>query len=433
MVTLPAASSPVVLGFLIRDTRADTFDELLSIQPGLSVLYGLNGAGKSRTLDDIRRFWTGVACDSLALIQLPQWPSEPTNWFGETERVDWYPDWARRARVSVEDEDVVLTTWLTMCLEANEITFPGIDIAEDAVERRQALIDDWLRQRLLLVAPSGTQDDRRWVSAPAFLTGSDFPAINAEVELSDRVDEHEAWDEHGGELLLNTFGVTPDGRTIACASLYGVAALDFFQRLVTAGQHDRLIDLSPSLLELSADVDSRTRAHLAGTVSQPVASTDAGPAASGELVARIRELEKRANAHYAGVLQDAPMLRLHVAPIGFDDQVEWFVESDDGQRRHHRARQPRRGVSRRLGRGNVASRSSARRSAGGRTGASTCGLQEIEAGVITAPSRLILIDEPESALHRSAETHMADYLRSIAAGRHPPNCCWPRTRPSCST
>lgn len=44
----------------------------LDVTPGLSVLYGLNGAGKTRTLQSIQNFYAGKASDAVALVQLPE-------------------------------------------------------------------------------------------------------------------------------------------------------------------------------------------------------------------------------------------------------------------------------------------------------------------------------------------------------------------------
>ena len=52
-----------LLGFLFRHSDA-SWAELLPFSPALSVLYGFNGAGKSWTLEDIRKFWRGMSCES---------------------------------------------------------------------------------------------------------------------------------------------------------------------------------------------------------------------------------------------------------------------------------------------------------------------------------------------------------------------------------
>ncbi|RYU15550.1 ATP-dependent nuclease [Nocardioides iriomotensis] len=332
------------------------------------------------------------------------------DWNRETDRGDWYPDWARRARLSSADEDEILVAWLRMCLEADDVTFPAIAMESDPVNRRAELIKTWLNQRLILVSAEGSQGRGRWVSAPAFLTGPGFSSINAEIELYDRIAEENAWDDHVGEPFLTPFGKMADGRTISCASHFGMPALDVFQRSATAAQHDRLLDVAPVLHDLAQDVDERTQSHLHERINPAVTSVNSAPSPSPQLVARVRELETRANFHFSGVLQDAPTLRLHVDPIGFGHRVEWFVANDTGGLEvDDESTEVSIEVWERERR--VAELSAAQRRWA--HWSIEMAVHDIERPDV-ASDRLILVDEPEAALHRSAEARMADYLSTLA-------------------
>lgn len=162
-----------LLGFLLGDNE-DGVRPLLPIDPGLAVLYGLNGAGKSRTLDDMSRWWAGSWNTATALVQLPTVQAVRTSidWYGETGRGDWYVDWARRANADeTYDLEDILRGWLAACLTADEATAL---ISESWEERLDGLQDEWMDQRLILVRAVGTGQERSWVSVPAFMTGNDL-------------------------------------------------------------------------------------------------------------------------------------------------------------------------------------------------------------------------------------------------------------------
>ena len=401
--------SAQLLGFLIRDSDASD-DVLLPVDPGLAVLYGLNGAGKSRTLQDIRGFWRGTASESFALIRVPE-PMGNIDWSRETARGDWYPDWARRAGSVFKFEDDILDHWIRGCLEADDVTLPG---ERHRPDRLAELLNEWFQQRLILVQAVGTETQGQWVSAPAFLTGPGLAATNAEVALFESIERQDAWVDHGDEYLLTPFGKAPDGRTICSATLFGTPVLDESQWPFSAGRHDRLIDLGTRLLNQDEDVDERTRTHLVESVPQLVQWRDGEARPSAGLVEQVRRLEALTNAEFSGVLQDAPVLRLHVNPVGLDRPVEWYVQSD-------RAAEI-------VAEDDLSQQTSTAVDAGKRerdlSGLSTAqrrwALWSIEMALQAAElrgalsARLILIDEPEAALHRSAEARMADYLGRLS-------------------
>lgn len=398
--------SPHVLGFLIEGQSGN----FLAVEPGISVLYGLNGAGKSRTLADIRSFWAGTRSPVVALVRLPTSSTVNIDWNRETGRGDWYPDWARRAETSGGDEDLILTGWLEACLHAEEASIPGDPTQGDIAARRKSLIEGWLAQRLILVRATGTVEDRRWESAPAFLAGPDFPAAEAEADLCELIGVIDGWSDYETATYLDPI-CSIDGATLCSAAIAGTPVFAPHMAPFAAGQHDRLIDLDPSLHRQPLDVNERTKAYLAAAVPEPVVGVDGSAEPSPELVDRVRELEGRANRHYSGVLLDAPFLRLHVAPLGFGPQVEWYVENDDGpvfvppdelQPVSVGAWERERRVS----------ELSAAQARWARWSIDVA-VSEAESGDVPRP-RLVLLDEPEAALHRSAEARMAAYLKHLS-------------------
>lgn len=105
-----ASTASALVGFLLRER--DVPGPLLEVSPGMSVLYGLNGAGKSRILDDVRSFFHGVTSDVVALIRLSS-ATSAIDWNHETESGDWFPNWARRADVTSAESDhrAILARW----------------------------------------------------------------------------------------------------------------------------------------------------------------------------------------------------------------------------------------------------------------------------------------------------------------------------------
>ena len=309
-----------LLGFLLGDAVMDGHG-FLPVEPRLAVLYGLNGAGKSRTLDDIREFWLGHQSDAIALIRLPEVPPS-IDWYSETGLGDWYPEWARRADLSsgASHQDI-LEEWLRTCMTADE--YPEGD-GPSWAERLDRLMREWSHERLILVRAMGLGGPG-WVSAPAFLSGPEHTGVNAEIAHYESLPDDVYRDSECGALPMT---VLPDGRTVACAAQLGMPVLDPSQWGFSAGRHDQLIDLSFALFSPAEDVDDETRRYLAARVSEPMHVVDGKLRVSRDLKNGVREIEDLVNYHFGSVLYDAPRVLLHVGLGTLGTQLEWFVEDD---------------------------------------------------------------------------------------------------------
>ena len=158
--------------------------------------------------------------------------------------------------------------------------------------------------------------------------------------------------------------------------------------------------------------------HVAG----PVDIVDGQPTSSAALVDHVDKLQALANEHFREVLQDAPTLRLHVNPVGLGRQVHWFVEEDeewedfaevsqriavpDGELPDVRTLAGLSTAQQRWARWSIEMALNLM----GRTSPGAPSLSK---------SRLYLLDEPEAALHRSAEAQMARYFNCLSRTPEP--------------
>ena len=94
----PPAEIHRLVGFLVGGPEGMS---LLELDAGLVLLYGLNGAGKSRALDAVGRWFAGEPSDALALVQLS---ATQAPGFRQDGQVEWFTEWARRAGVEPDDD-----------------------------------------------------------------------------------------------------------------------------------------------------------------------------------------------------------------------------------------------------------------------------------------------------------------------------------------
>lgn len=107
-----------LIGFFVSE-RGHHDAPLLSVEPGMTVLYGLNGAGKTRTLMDIRNFFLGVSSQAKALIRIPSGVDESEISWGDTlyrdgRFGDWFVEWGRSVGIEGRyfDAESVLESWV---------------------------------------------------------------------------------------------------------------------------------------------------------------------------------------------------------------------------------------------------------------------------------------------------------------------------------
>lgn len=395
-----------LLGFVIQDIPGKA-GPLLPVAPGVTVLYGLNGAGKTRIIRDIEKFWVGHRSNAVAVVQLPSRLHGHVDWYGETGRADWARDWAGASLTEHggegETPESILLDWVGRCLSSAPLgtDAPAILKPFDR-DLDQGVWEEWQQTRLLLIQAYGSPDRPEWLSAPAVATGPGRPDCNEAAtlwEIFDNQDDDHLLDFYYG-LNVEGCAITAEGQTVLACANAGISALDPTQAGYSGGRHSHLIELQPRMHIGDRNLDEATRAHLRETVDRQVEATAAGVVASPELASTVTDLEHLANHHFQRALVDAPVLGLHVEVGSLDSRVEWFIEGDEPWG------DPRSPLSWR----ELSDLSRAQ---------SAWAEWSIQMALAPShpptPERLILLDEPEAALHRSAESHLARYLGETGA------------------
>ena len=386
-----------MLGFLLSDGSPSAEPVLVPVADGLTVLYGLNGAGKTRALGDIRAFWAGRwQGRAMALVRLAQPGSTYVDRLGGRfgESRDWANDWARHARTTErlwndgESTDASLRTWVEHSIQFDPDTTDVTGPVEE--ERGRALVDEWHQQRLIVVMAGGSEDRPLWFSTPAVVTSPTTPQSNWAAELYERCSREEVFDDWH-VIAFTPCGRLTNGQTVLSASPHGRVLQDDPEQV--GAVHDWLIPLGLSLSESPQDVDSRTRdfllARIAGDEVQ-VSDETVGP--SDALTEVCTDLETAANGHYGSILLDAPRLQLNVRVTGLRAGVEWSVGGG------HPAIDDLSTAQRRWA-----------------LWAINEAIEDLTETSDRRVTRLSVVDEPEAALHRSAEAHMAAHITNSSA------------------
>ncbi|MCL3836866.1 ATP-dependent nuclease [Aeromicrobium duanguangcaii] len=432
MNVLPPGDRPRFLGFMFQKGPEANLVPL----DALTVLYGLNGAGKTGVLESVQSIFSGTGRgpsaarpwgnggQPLALIQLAHEGSERNMswWSASRDEV------LRRHDFGPLDGERGFIEWVGAALDFNL----GDQSVVPDNDRRQGLVDEWVRQRLVLIAPVGTSDPH-WVSWPAIIEDSSTPWAKAQAELS----EQHTDDPVGGipSISGRVEGVYLDGRRIVGLCGGGLRPTEW-GRLEGVAHHTFLPNIGLRLNPQMKDFGAETRDRLvfqAGffDYEEVEFNEKAQVLTLAEPLQQLRnQLEALANSNFAGVLRDAPSLRLSVGVQGLYAGVSWGVASDarsTGQFMVGESPRPLDQLS-----------SAERRWAQWAIRDAIARVLPVNADVPEAwvpgwgddpevdwtidypmpiPS-LTIIDEPERALHRSAEAHMASFLRRTADREH---------------
>ena len=312
---------------------------------GLTVLYGLNGAGKTRSLNAIRDFWSGRHNTHIAaLIELPpagsgiyeheEYSSPP-----DVDRaLEWAVDWALAAKRKVEAtpsaaevEEVLWDYVFGLAYGEWEHFRDDPDVGPLDPTHSGALIEEWLQQRLMLVIPDGTAEAGLWISAPAAMTGPETPHFNAEAELNERLERNDNSEALAAPSYY-TLASTDSGETIMVARLCEDEVWRQWPNL--AARHRQLFPLDTTMTDLDASIHSATRNFLVSALDEhpspglrhpelEINGDDVLP--SPQLRRLVHDPETLANRHYASALMDAPMLGLAVDVVGLNPGVMWRV------------------------------------------------------------------------------------------------------------
>jgi hypothetical protein len=419
---LSVQPNPQVLGVLFQSVPG-LEPYYLAFEPGLTVMYGLNGAGKTRALDAIGGIWAGRESGAQLVVRLPE-PEMNDDPDG--------PDDPNFLLVS-QLQAAIIGAWLPT--EQLGFAQPGMDLIETAYgmaithgigreflsnidpftgpldpDRWGVIQEELLEQRLVLIGGAGhDQSDPRWVAQPLAVEELRFPLLSAELH---RIVDHrlslqdgdptpylESADISGAEQLASTVGFNPfpmpgpGGMAMGTLTLFdegGVPCEWVGLELLSADppSHARLKDL----------ISGNGRFSDAGDDLLQPGLTDLTDVAMS-VVKRIRE---HANTRLQSVLLDAPDLNLRVRPVS-----DWW-EHDPVVWEFGPSNLPLTAMSRaELKWAHWAINEAVHAEQGGLDGSGRL--------FFPRPASLLLLDEPEAALHRSAEANMATALAQVAA------------------
>lgn len=401
-----------LLGFLLPDGVPGRDVTLLPVGEGLTVLYGLNGAGKTRTLTAVRNFWAGIRDgNTMALVRL----ADPGTEYNERdfarygESRDWANDWLRHAGkppvpvwlANGDSAEAALREWVFHCIDFDPDETPAS--GRVGADRREALVDEWHTQRLIVVMAGGSEERPLWFSTPAAVTSSTARTLNWAADLYERCSGEDDFDEWH-VVAMAPCGRLTTGETILYAGPRGTTLIDRPEEV--GAIHDWLIPVGVTRTYEGSDVDIRTLHLLTSAAAGDEIEVVGDAVRPSALLARlVADLEENANRYFSCVLVDAPALACRIDVVGLSAGVAWLVDDFPSA------------FGPGWGRSLEGLSTAQQRWATWAIGEAihdmevSCGL---DGGNGDLTRRLGIIDEPEGALHRSAEAHMAAFIATAA-------------------
>jgi hypothetical protein len=423
----------------------------LPLEPGLTVLFGLNGAGKSLLLEGLRECLTGLKASRLENAN----PTLIVRLLNDAFRDDgWELEVAEQAIELFSHFRTPVDYW---AIEGGETHTPGAQDLPDRVKARMLqsldgwpaaegspplaeLVEEMWAQQRFAVTARGVETSE-WYVSPVGVPGTDTPALSAAAASwaerraegvgrlnpvvlfwSHSTSLERRWDVQpplyvldGDEWptdrlhfpILDPLEMDSDAatreifETVALRLLNGTSGIpDDESPAPNTGRDSpnsaltRLTFTKRALVDASEEkiawlvtyTDRFDRATWLSVTASGALRADSGAATLAT------DIEARANSFYARLLVDAPVLSLDMG-----SPQTWLSSSGTtwGARRHPDAPWiPLNRVSDAERRwANVA----------------------VALALSIQPRGVLLLDEPEKALHRSAERFMAQGLREIAA------------------
>jgi len=421
---------------IIRDDLLSS-DHAITVGEGLNVVYGLNGAGKTRFLTGIRNAIQGVAGLGVALLvelppppQIHDLPSTLTTRFHQTAPLAV----VAKALATTGDFDFFAPGAPLVERRMAE------NVANDVVDRYLSTLvppegtaHDWSsRHRLFLFVPAGRADAPMWrcsavadpteewaisesLAAAALWQEYDDNYIYGD-EDEDGHEEHEQWYRESKRALT----LLPEEEATGFLDLRPFQSLSYGMvippdPIIVTGPVDFGVDLAPEFDTVDAATADYLRSRLTDDNEPWREEIDEGrvdPALEMVASREATTLSDAVTRRLQHALLDGPIAHLDLAVPRdrlFDSPFAWvFTRPGQGA-----PRVPLAALSR-------AERLWAERSI-------VEAAWELKEGGSGRP-RLYLYDEPESALHRAGETHMATSLVerskrlgvSIVAATHSP-------------
>lgn len=453
MIAEPVLDCPIIGFELTGDELLE--GEFIPLKQGLTVFYGLNGAGKTRLLRGIRSALTGERSDvELGVVVGLDHEDHQERWLsdftprrsiriaiaqaigastvqgaaGSSEMGSFEEDrrapWDERSMTSAEADDIIRKY-----------------IRELAGETDPAVTAEILESRCFLLIPTGTRKHPAWDAWPVADTsrpatsrqlsrlqaaGSAFDAgVPAGLRPEDYADNAtvaklraELLDPFDPLALIQDGSPRARGRQAVEPTHYSFYAAGHSQIIRMRGLELRgQIDLGISVWDLDGDAESATRVHLASAtrldaaISELIAEREPEIAmnhretSERRILESVFELSRRADELLQKALPGTPAIRLYVRPRNLmfgGPAVEWQVgEQALGLEDLSRAEViwARRAINQAVYE-NLDHL-----------------LKDMMPLIDTHPNRprVTLLDEPEAALHRSAEAHMSEFLSELSA------------------
>lgn len=406
-----------ILGF---EVTGDTLLEgdFLPLREGLTVLYGLNGAGKTRLLRGMRAALLGVRDDVEIGMIVRAEPSISGDW-------SRFSGDSRPFMVALAQSMIMYSPGAHPVEEgmaADEIALGPADATRIVDEFITGLAGDAdpdltaeLREsRLFLLVPTGTATNPAWDAwAVADLTAPAAARVHAqlvethefyEANSPDDDDMFDDWWEEWRDAVADRALFSPGGYDPAArgrarrvsSRRFAPYAAHLVHAELLAGQHlSGRIDFGLDVLDVDADVRAMTTQYIADRAYSPA---EPGIDDDGLIESRVAKaaaaLAECADRFLAGVLPDAPIVSLVVPPPErrfAGPAVDWRFGRDSlGLEQLSRAEL--QWATRAI---NYALYSRRR--------------HDVPPAVALRPF-VTLIDEPEAALHRAAEAQMAAAL-----------------------
>lgn len=420
---------PIKAPLFAMRSNAGPLDNLaIVLGPGVTALYGQNGAGKTWILNSLRRAMRGISTGSTQLIYKFEVGSAGYEWtlnqVAEAARETRYDATADHDREWLQQ---AIKTWF---YEGGRYLKP-FNLTDDIPS---GLVEELASATEFAIIPTGTAAPEWdvWLCMPR--DSSRFPACARAIEDFTRMRE-EAYrleDEHlqrVAELESKVLWVREElGRELEQRYEEEVEPLllaPLFQPLAallweytympepeTVDQWlDPMISDSlpipvvklfatreiPLVLESDedeTDINSATSKVFLDVFQKNLDNSDESLDFTPAMRTWVNDLNIAANSLYASLLQDAPPLTLEVRKLGrwaVEGALHWYVAYGD----KGNSRVPVTELSRAESRW---ARIAIRRALD-----------------LTGATTTVIIDEPEAALHRSAERHMAQGLDGLTA------------------
>lgn len=377
-------------GLILGQSRGPLEATYLPLQDPMTVLYGLNGAGKSYVLDALRDSLSGVASDRLrgaTTFLVATVPEDPELWsMGLTsafESITGDPMMAHEWQEGLEEQ--LSLAWGRMWRNGYH----------DEFLMKDDLAGEFARSRTFLVRPAG-RETPSWELRPLVIPSMGTPATSAFLRRLRDLDDEDAVTLAPVYELWRDTRQPPDAPTILYSESFAFTATSsadsswlMWGDVIVEGTDEDIDQVTASAIQrhLQGQDGLEVLNRLSETLG--VATQVAGDVNRDSLVG---DIQARANCYYATMLRDAPALELELRP-----PTEWLT------------RTAVRWVAKRF-------RAEQAVPVGWLSHAERrWAILAIRLALSRSSAPLMVLDEPEAALHRTAEAHMAAALASLAS------------------